>query len=93
MGALTFDTGVLSFAENGLQPAALSPRAALVGSPAVGKARFGGQVAWTKAGSTSGGVLEVPSLDFTSPAGKVQGLAGTVTFTSLAPSPPLPARP
>ncbi|MBR7621523.1 YdbH domain-containing protein [Phenylobacterium sp. 20VBR1] len=85
MGALTFDTGVLSFAENGLQPAALSPRAALVGSPAVGKARFGGQVAWTKAGSTSGGVLEVPSLDFTSPAGKVQGLAGTVTFTSLAP--------
>ncbi|CAN5689938.1 YdbH domain-containing protein [soil metagenome] len=85
MGALTFDTGPLSFAENGLQPAALSPRAALVGSPATGQARFHGQVAWTKTGSTSGGVLEVPSLDFTSPAGKVQGLAGTVTFTSLAP--------
>lgn len=85
MGALTFDTGTLSFAENALQPANLSPRAALVGSPAVGQARFHGQVSWNKAGSTSDGVLEVPSLDFTSPAGKVQGLAGTVTFTSLAP--------
>ena len=85
VGALTFNTGLLSFAEGGLQPAALSPRAALVGSPAVGQARFQGEVAWTRAGSMSGGVLDIPGLDFRSPAGQVTGLAGRVIFTSLAP--------
>lgn len=85
VGALTFDTGALTFAETGLQPAALSPRAALVGSPATGQARFHGQVAWTKAGSASSGVLDIPGLDFRSPAGQVTGLAGQITFTSLAP--------
>ena len=84
-GALTFDTGTLTFAEDGLQPAALSPRAALVASPAMGQARFQGQVGWTKAGATSGGVLDIPGLDFRSPAGQVSGLAGQITFTSLAP--------
>lgn len=84
-GALTFDTGLLAFAEEGLQPADLSPRAALVGSPANGQARFHGQVGWTRAGSTSGGVLEVPGLDFRSPAGQVSGLSGEVVFTSLVP--------
>ncbi|MES2341367.1 MAG: YdbH domain-containing protein [Pseudomonadota bacterium] len=84
-GALTFDTGTLVFAEGGLQPAALSSRAALVGPPATGQARFHGQVAWTKSGSTSGGVLDIPGLDFRSPAGQVTGLAGQVAFTSLSP--------
>ena len=84
-GALTFDTGTLAFSEGGLQPAALSPRAALVASPAAGQARFHGQVAWTKAGAASGGVLDIPNLDFRSPAGQVSGLSGQVTFTSLAP--------
>lgn len=85
MGALTFDTGRLAFAEGDLQPAALSPRAALVGSPVTGQARFHGEVAWTKSGSTSGGVLDIPGLDFRSPAGQVTGLAGQVAFTSLSP--------
>ena len=85
MGALTFDTGTLTFADGGLQPAALSPRTALVGSPATGQARFHGQVAWTKGGSMSSGVLDIPGLDFRSPAGQVSGLAGQITFTSLAP--------
>ncbi|WP_340644932.1 YdbH domain-containing protein [Phenylobacterium sp.] len=84
-GTLTFDTGTLTFAEGGLQPAALSPRAEMVGSPAAGQARFQGQVSWTKAGSTSGGTLDIPGLDFRSPAGQVSGLSGSVTFTSLAP--------
>ncbi len=85
VGALTFDTGSLAFAEGALQPAALSPRAALVASPATGQASFRGQVAWTKAGTMSGGVLDIPGLDFRSPAGQVSGLAGQITFTSLAP--------
>lgn len=84
-GALTLDTGLLTFAPEALQPAQLSPLAAAVGSPASGQARFTGEVAWTREGSASHGVLEVPRLDFLSPAGAVAGLSGRVVFTSLVP--------
>lgn len=84
-GRADLDTGMLTFAEGGLEPARLSPLASALGAPATGQARFVGHVAWTPAGSTSGGVLTVPSLDFKSPAGAVSGLSGTVTFASLAP--------
>ncbi|WP_091736381.1 intermembrane phospholipid transport protein YdbH family protein [Phenylobacterium immobile] len=84
-GEALIDTGLLTFAEGGLQPLALSPMAAAIGSPAVGSARFHGAFAWTADGVTSQGELAVPSLDFVSPAGAVQGLSGTVLFTSLAP--------
>ncbi|WP_334161791.1 intermembrane phospholipid transport protein YdbH family protein [Phenylobacterium sp.] len=84
-GGVEIDTGLLAFAEGGLQPEQLSPLAAAVGSPAVGLARFAGQLQWAGAGLTSGGTLTVPRLDFTSPAGRVSGLSGEVVFTSLAP--------
>lgn len=84
-GGMDFDTGVLAFAEGGLQPADLSPLAALIGAPATGQARFLGQMAWTPQTTTSGGVLTVERLDFHSPAGPVTGLSGTVAFTSLVP--------
>jgi hypothetical protein len=84
-GAMTIDTGTLRFAQGGLQPAALSPLAAAIGSPVEGEARFSGAFAWTPKTATSSGVLEVPGLDFQSPAGKVSGLSGKVVFNSLAP--------
>lgn len=84
-GGLTADTGVLRFADGGLQPLRLSPLARSLASPVQGQARFVGRVDWTPAGVTSGGALSVPSLDFQSPAGKVSGLKGTVVFSNLAP--------
>lgn len=76
----------LIFTEHGLQPADLSPLVAdYVKSPVEGSAGFEGRFDWTAEGATSSGVLTVPDLDFTSPAGKVQGLKGRVEFTSLTP--------
>nr|WP_303705399.1 YdbH domain-containing protein [Brevundimonas naejangsanensis] len=76
----------LTFTEHGLQPADLSPLVAdYVKSPVEGSAGFEGRFDWTAEGATSSGVLTVPDLDFTSPAGKVQGLKGRVEFTSLTP--------
>lgn len=84
-GAAVFDTGLIPFAEGGLQPAQLSPAAAAIGSPARGSARFEGRFDWSPAGATSRGTLTVPGLDFQSPAGPVKGLNGVVAFDSLAP--------
>ncbi|WP_395671488.1 YdbH domain-containing protein [Phenylobacterium sp.] len=84
-GGVDLDTGMLSFAEGGLQPLQLSPLAAAVGSPATGSARFTGRFDWTPTGVTSRGVLTVPRLDFLSPAGRVTGLSGEVAFDSLTP--------
>jgi hypothetical protein len=84
-GGVAIDTGPLALADGGLQPDQLSPLAAAVGSPVVGGVRFKGRFDWTPDGATSGGTLAIPSLDFTSPAGRVSGLAGDVAFTSLAP--------
>ncbi|MBN9479239.1 MAG: YdbH domain-containing protein [Bordetella sp.] len=76
----------LAFTAYGLQPSDLSPLAAdYVKSPVEGSAGFEGRFGWTAGGAASSGVLTVPELDFTSPAGKVQGLKGRVEFTSLAP--------
>ena len=85
IGTLVLDTGDLAFADGGLQPAALSPLASRVGSPAQGHIQFKGAVDWTKSGSNSHGTLDVRSLDFRSPAGLVKGLSGRVVLTSLAP--------
>lgn len=85
VGGVTLDTGELVFAEGGLQPSELSPLAAAVGSPAVGRARFQGLFAWSPEGATSSGTLTIPRLDFQSPAGAVRGLSGEVAFESLAP--------
>jgi len=84
-GGVEIDSGTLAFAPGGLQPAALSPLATAIGSPAEGQARFVGGFAWTPATQTSSGVLQIPRLDFQSPAGKVSDLSGRIAFTSLAP--------
>ncbi|MND72792.1 Dicarboxylate transport [compost metagenome] len=76
----------LTFTEHGLQPADLSPLVAdYVKSPVEGAAAFEGRFDWAAEGATSSGVLTVPDLDFTSPAGKVEGLKGRVEFASLTP--------
>ena len=84
-GGMTIETGPLRFAQGGLQPAALSPMAAVIGSSAEGEAQFSGAFAWTPKNATSSGVLEVAGLDFQSPLGRVSGLSGRVVFSSLAP--------
>lgn len=87
VGGLTIDAPSITFAEGGLQPSDLSPLAGdIVGSPATGSVGFSGRVDWrADAEGTSSGRLTVPGLDFTSPAGPVKGLRGTVDFTSLTP--------
>lgn len=84
-GRVEIDTGRLEFAEDGLQPADLSPLASALGSPVVGAANFTGQFRWAPEGGGSEGRLSVFGLDFTSPAGPVRGLSGDLVFTSLAP--------
>jgi hypothetical protein len=84
-GSVEIATGGLSFQPGGLQPAALSPMAAPLGSPVEGEAAFQGRFDWTPAAVASHGVLDVPRLDFVSPAGKVSGLVGHIVFDSLAP--------
>lgn len=86
-GGLTIDAPDVVFAENGLQPEALSPLAAdFIGSPAVGRIGFQGRIGW-QAGTegSSSGRLTVDGLDFASPAGPVKGLRGVLDFTSLTP--------
>lgn len=85
-GGLIIDAPSITFTDGGLQPADLSPMAAFVGSPATGSVAFEGRVDWrAEAEGTSSGRLIIPGLDFTSPAGPVKGLRGTIDFTNLAP--------
>jgi hypothetical protein len=84
-GGVAIDSATLKFAEGGLQPTQLSPMAAAIGSPAVGQAGFAGRFAWTRDGGTSSGVVDIPRLDFDSPAGRVTGLSGRLVFSSLSP--------
>ncbi|MDO8900365.1 MAG: YdbH domain-containing protein [Phenylobacterium sp.] len=84
-GRLQIETGRLEFFEGGLQPADLSPLAEVIGPPAQGAAEFSGGFQWGPEGGGSTGRLTIHSLDFNSPAGAVQGLAGQIDFISLAP--------
>jgi len=85
-GGVTISAPNLAFSQYGLQPDDLSPLAAdYVKSPVEGSAGFEGRFDWSKEAASSFGVLSIPELDFTSPAGKVQGLKGRVEFTSLTP--------
>ncbi|WEK58076.1 MAG: YdbH domain-containing protein [Candidatus Brevundimonas phytovorans] len=85
-GGVTISAPNLAFSQYGLQPDDLSPLAAdYVKSPVEGSAGFEGRFDWSQDAASSSGVLSIPELDFTSPAGKVQGLKGRVEFTSLTP--------
>jgi hypothetical protein len=86
-GGLDISAPAIVFAEDGLQPADLSPLVEdFVASPAAGSVSFEGRVDWRDgAEGSSRGRLTIPGLDFVSPAGPVKGLRGTLDFTSLAP--------
>lgn len=85
-GGLTIDTGLLTFAQGGLQPLDLSPLVAgFVSSPVTGQARFTGELGWTPDTETSSGVISIPGLDFVSPVGDAKGLKGEIVLTSLIP--------
>ena len=84
-GLAVIDTDMLRFAADGLQPLQLSPLAAAVGSPVEGTTRFQGRFEWARQGASSSGSLSIPGLDFQSAAGAVEGLKGSIVFSSLAP--------
>jgi hypothetical protein len=84
-GGMDVETGTLSFAQGGLQPAELSPLAVAIGPPAEGEAHFTGSFTWTPTVQASSGVLEVPHFEFQSPAGKVTGVSARMVFSNLAP--------
>ncbi len=86
IGGVDIATGDLVFAEGGLQPSDLTPMGAdALGEPVTGTARFDGRIAWTEEDGTSTGRLTLGNLGFSSPAGRVEGVEGTIEFTSLAP--------
>lgn len=86
IGGVDIATGDLVFAEGGLQPSDLTPMGAdVLGEPVTGTARFDGRIAWTEEDGTSTGRLTLGNLGFSSPAGRVEGVEGTIEFTSLAP--------
>jgi hypothetical protein len=84
VGQADIDASKLAFAKGGLQPADLSPLAALA-TDAQGPASFTGVFAWNAQGATSRGHLVANRIDFTSPIGFVATLDGAVDFDSLAP--------
>lgn len=85
-GGVTIRAPNLAFSQYGLQPSDVSPLAAdYLKSPVEGSAGFEGRIDWSPTTATSSGVVTIPELDFTSPAGKVQGLKGRIEFTSLTP--------
>lgn len=83
-GEARIDASRLVFAKGGLQPAALSPLAA-VARDAEGPVAFTGRFAWAGEVMTSQGRLSTPGLNFKSPLGLVAALKGDIAFTSLAP--------
>ena len=85
-GGVTISAPDLAFSQYGLQPSDLSALAAdYLKSPVEGSAGFEGRIDWSPTTATSSGVVTIPELDFTSPAGKVQGMKGRIEFTSLTP--------
>lgn len=92
-GGVRIEVPEVKFSEAGLQPAQLSPLAAsYMQSPASGSIHFHGRIDWSGEASTSSGLLSIPGMDFTSPAGAVKGLQGQVEFTSLLPLVTAPAQ-
>lgn len=87
-GGVAIQTGTLSFAPGGLQPADLTPLVdGIISPPVTGSVSFDGRIDWDPAlpEGASSGRLTIPGLDFTTPAGPVKGLRGTIDFTSLTP--------
>lgn len=85
-GGVVISAPDLAFSQYGLQPDDLSPLAGdYLKSPVEGSVGFEGRFDWSPTTTSSSGVATIPELDFTSPAGKVQGLKGRVEFTSLTP--------
>ncbi|HEX8469559.1 MAG TPA: YdbH domain-containing protein, partial [Brevundimonas sp.] len=85
-GGLTIDTGMLTFAQGGLQPLDLSPLVAgFISPPVTGQARFTGKFDWSPDTEFSSGVITIPGLDFVSPIGDAKGLKGEIVLTSLVP--------
>ncbi|MDB5420648.1 MAG: Dicarboxylate transport, partial [Brevundimonas sp.] len=87
-GGVIIQTGTLTFAPGGLQPADLTPLVkGVISPPVTGAVIFDGRIGWDPAvpEGTSSGRLTIPGLDFTTTAGPVKGLKGVIDFTSLEP--------
>ncbi len=84
-GCIDINTGALTFAPGGLQPADITPLAGAARN-ASGTAVFTGWFAWTAGGDLrSGGELVGRSLRFNGPSGLVADLNTDLRFTSLGP--------
>ena len=88
MGQLGVASERLDFSPSGLQPASISPMLASYMTNVQGRGlTLNGQIGWTRAGVQSGGVLNLSGddegLTFDTPAGRLQGLTGTLTLTDL----------
>lgn len=75
----------ITFARGGLQPGRLSPVLGRTLEQAEGTFKASGDIAWTPAGLTSDGWLELAELDATTPQVTVEGLSGTLRFDRLWP--------
>ncbi|ESQ83446.1 hypothetical protein AEAC466_12280 [Asticcacaulis sp. AC466] len=99
-GALSVSTLDLNFRADGLQPAQLTPMAAMIFAGGVnGGIDFKGAFNWDKTRTWSGGILKIgmrdfmgatqnlgpKGMDFIGPTGASEGLTGEIDFTSLAP--------
>jgi len=84
LGEAVIEAKDLVFANSGLQPRDISPMIRLL-SQASGRADFSGRFDWTRALSTSSGVLRVQGLNAQTPMGAVSQGHMDVKFTSLEP--------
>ncbi len=86
VGGLTATLEPMSFAVDGLQPAALSPLAATLPVSQVSGVVDGTLVAdWTETGQGTGGDLRLSGVGFSVAGIPVSGVSGDLTATSLAP--------
>ena len=91
-GRIDIDAHALTFSEAGLQPADITPLAAVLQS-ANGAAGFIGWFAWDARHSlASGGALTARDLSFKSPLGAISKVNSRMAFSSLAPLISLPAQ-
>lgn len=85
-GRIDFDTGTLTFDDEGFQPQEIVPALSGVVAAVSGTARIGANLAWGPNGlGASGATVEMTNLGLQAPAARFAGVAGTLTFSSLSP--------
>ncbi len=85
-GRIDFDTGRLTFSDEGFQPQEIVPALSGVVAAVSGTARIAANLAWGPNGlGASGATVEMTNLGLQAPAARFAGVAGTLTFSNLSP--------